>query len=336
MADPTQDAQLRIAAAPHIHSGASTRDIMWSVVYTLVPILLAAIWIHGIAAVLVVLSASAGALVTEHFLGKHNSLDDGSAIITGLLLGMTLPASFPMWMAFVGGFYAIAAGKLLFGGLGQNVFNPALLGRAFLQASFPVWITTWPKIGRGLLTIYRSNFAFPFMKPHGADIITAATPLGLSKFEHTATPITHLFVGNVGGCIGETSALLILAGGGYLVYKKYMQWRTPLAIFLSVSALSFIVHAVNPVFPGPLFMLGSGGLMFGAVYMATDLVTSPITKAGAWVFGIGIGGLVVLIRYWGGLPEGVMYAILLMNALVPTINRVTRPRRFGHVAIEAL
>jgi electron transport complex protein RnfD len=235
----------------------------------------------------------------------------------------------PLWMAFLGGAVGIGFGKAIFGGLGQNVFNPALLGRAFLQAAFPTAITTWPAVGAGDMGLRGDVFALPFMSP-GADAVTSATPLGLMKFEGETTAVGSLFLGGTNGSLGETSALLILAGGAYLASRRYLEWRIPAAVFGSVALLSAALHALDPArYPGPLFMLFSGGLVLGAVYMATDPVTSPVTNLGAWVFGIGIGVLVVVIRVWGGLPEGVMYAILLMNALVPFISRVTQPRVFG-------
>jgi electron transport complex protein RnfD len=290
-----------------------------------------------VSAVLVIGAATVGALATERLFGggdgRGASLADGSAAITGLLLGLTLPAGLPLWMAFTGGAFAIGFGKLIFGGLGQNVFNPALLGRAFLQAAFPAALTTWPvTVGDGSWwTLRGPNFALPLMGGGGAvDAVTGATPLGLMKFEGTTTPAMDLFMGDVAGSLGETSALLILLGGAWLAWKGYLNWRIPVSVVLVVGALSSVLYLFDPArFPGAPFMLFSGGLMLGAVYMATDMVTSPVTNRGAWVFGAGIGILVVLIRLWGGLPEGVMYAILLMNALVPFIDRATQPRVFG-------
>jgi electron transport complex protein RnfD len=216
------------------------------------------------------------------------------------------------------------------GGLGQNVFNPALLGRAFLQAAFPTAITTWPVVGSGDLALRGDTFAFPLMSAAETDAITAATPLGQMKFEGIPTEIGDLVIGTTGGSLGETSAVLILAGGAYLAIKNYLDWRIPVSIFGTVALLSGVLHWIGPDrYPDPLFMLFSGGLVLGAVYMATDPVTSPVTNGGAWIFGAGIGLLVVLIRVWGGLPEGVMYAILLMNAMVPFISRATQPRVFG-------
>ncbi len=320
--------KLLVTAAPHVRSQDSTPVIMWNVVGALVPVIAAAAWFFGISAVLVIAAAALGALLTERAIGRGGTMGDGSATITGLLLGLTLPAGLPLWMAFLGGAFGIGFGKLVWGGLGQNVFNPALVGRAFLQAAFPVAITTWPLTGGGFWSLKGDLFAFPFTHP-APDAITSATPLGLLKFEGKGTDLLHLVVGNTGGSVGETAALVILAGGAYLAFRRYLNWRIPAGILLTVAAFSSVLHLIDPRRPDALFMLFSGGLMLGAVYMATDLVTSPVTNRGRWVFGVGIGVLVVVIRIWGGLPEGVMYAILLMNALVPFINRATQPRVFG-------
>jgi H+/Na+-translocating ferredoxin:NAD+ oxidoreductase subunit D len=329
--------RLELTAAPHLHAPDSTARIMWTVTATLAPIVAASSWFFGVSALLVTAAAVAGAVATERVFGKGGTLADGSAAITGLLLGLTLPAGMPMWMAFVGGAFGIGFGKLVFGGLGQNVFNPALIGRAFLQAAFPAAITTWPKVGGGRwLALRGPNFAWPFTHGPRVDFVTAATPLGVMKFEHHDTDAWSLMIGRTGGSLGETAGLLILLCGAYLAWKRYLDWRTPVSIFATVGAFAAVIHAADPArYPGPPFMLFSGGLMLGAVYMATDLVTSPITKTGKWIFGFGVGGLVVLIRVWGGLPEGVMYAILIMNALVPFINRATQPRVFGTAPVVA-
>jgi len=303
---------------------------MWTVTATLAPIVAAASYFFGVSALLVIAAAVAGAVAVERAFGRGGTLADGSAAITGLLLGLTLPAGMPMWMAFLGGAVGIGFGKLVFGGLGQNVFNPALIGRAFLQAAFPAAITTWPRVGGGWLALRGDNFAWPFTRAARVDFVTAATPLGVMKFEHHGTDVWSLVIGRTGGSLGETAGLLILLCGAYLAWKRYLDWRTPVSIFATVAGFAAVIHAIDPArYPGPLFMLFSGGLMLGAVYMATDPVTSPITRPGKWLFGFGVGGLVVLIRVWGGLPEGVMYAILIMNALVPFIDRATQPRVFG-------
>lgn len=330
------DTPFVITASPHLGAGDSTPKIMWHVVASLAPIVVASAWLFGVSVLLVVGAAVAGAVLTERAFAKPGTLLDGSAVITGLLLGLTLPPGLPMWMAFAGGAFGIGIGKLIFGGLGQNVFNPALLGRAFLQASFPVALTTWPLTARPgeWWKLRGDNFAFPFAGSAAVDVLTGATPLGKMKFEHQATPVWDLVIGTTNGSLGETSGLLILLCGGYLALRKYLNWRIPASIFLTVAALSTFLHALDPArYPDAVFMLFSGGLMLGAMYMATDLVTSPVTNPGCWLFGIGVGVLVVLIRIWGGLAEGVMYAILIMNALVPYLNRFTQPRRFGEARV---
>ncbi len=320
--------RLVVTASPHLKPTDSTPRIMWNVVGSLVPVIAASAWFFGMSALLVIAAATLGAVVAERIFGHRGSLADGSAAITGLLLGMTLPAGMPLWMVFVGGAFGIGFGKAVWGGLGQNVFNPALVGRAFLQGAFPVAITTWPSVGGSFFSLKGDLFVAPFMHPV-VNAVTSATPLGLLKFEGKGTAIANLVLGNTGGSVGETAALIILAGGAYLALRNYLNWRIPASILLTVAVFSAIVHAIDPHGPDALFMLFSGGLMLGAVYMATDMVTSPVTNGGRWVFGIGIGILVVVIRIWGGLPEGVMYAILFMNALVPFINRATQPRVFG-------
>ena len=319
---------LIITASPHVKAPDSTPKIMWHVVLSLVPVVVSAAWFFGVSALLVILAASLGALAAERAFGRGGTLADGSAVITGLLLGLTLPAGLPLWMAALGGAFGIGFGKSVWGGLGQNVFNPALVGRAFLQAAFPVAITTWPKAGGGFWSLAGDLLAFPFTHPH-SDAITSATPLGLLKFEGKGTALSDLVFGTHGGSLGETLGLVILAGGAYLAVRGYLNWRIPVSILLTVALASALLHLVDPQKPDAYFMLFSGGLVLGAVYMATDLVTSPVTNRGRWVFGVGIGLLVVVIRVWGGLPEGVMYAILFMNALVPFINRATQPRVFG-------
>jgi electron transport complex protein RnfD len=330
---------LDLVASPHLKAGDSTPRIMWTVVATLVPVVGSAIWTFGPSAGLIIGASLLGAVGTERLLARSpDPVRDGSAAITGLLLGLTLPASLPLWMAAFGGAVSIALGKWVFGGLGQNVFNPALVGRAFLQAAFPAAMTTWPlptgaaTPDGGIVawaTLRGPHFAPPLMGGR-VDAVTGATPLGLQKFEGVSTPVSDLFLGSIGGSIGETSALFILLGGAYLAYRGYLDWRIPVSVLLAVAILSSALHALRPdTLPGAPFMLFSGGLMLGAVYMATDMVTSPVTPRGAWLYGAGIGALVVVIRMWGGLPEGVMYAILLMNAFVPFIDRATQPRVFG-------
>jgi electron transport complex protein RnfD len=331
------DPKIKITASPHVRSADTTIRIMWSVVMSLAPVIAASIYLFGPSALLILIASTAGCLVTERLFGtRTNSIADGSAMITGLLLGLTLPPGFPLWMAFLGGCFGMGFGKIIFGGLGQNIFNPALVGRAFLQAAFPVTITTWPAKTEQWWTLQGDNFALPFMSPV-VDATTGATPLGNLKFgdEPVVTPLIDLFFGTTAGSLGETSALLILLGGIYLAFRGHLNWHIPASILLTTFLLSGLFYIAGISQFSPLFMLFSGGIMLAAFYMATDMVTSPITNKGCWLFGFGIGFLVVVIRIWGGLPEGVMYAILLMNSLVPFINRVTQPRPFGTNSIKA-
>lgn len=327
--------KLSLSTAPFLRKEESTPWLMWQVVYTLIPILLVSYYFFGMAAVMITVTAIAGCLSTEWVFNRkkpgNKSLWDGSAVITGILLALTLPPGFPLWMVFLGGIVAIGMGKVMWGGLGQNVFNPALLGRAFLQAAFPTAITTWtPPDGR-YFSLRGTNLAPPFFQGENVDAVTTATPLSQMKFDHVFTSSSELLFGNVGGSLGETCGILLIFAGIYLLVRKIINWRIPLSIVLSVTVFSGIFWLIDPtIYPSPMFMLLSGGMLLGTVYMATDLVTSPLTPIGCWIFGIGIGILVVLIRLWGGLPEGMMYAILLMNAATPLINRFTKIRTYGH------
>jgi electron transport complex protein RnfD len=321
---------LIISASPHLRGADSTPKIMWTVVVALVPVMAASSYFFGLSALLVTAAATGGAVVTEHFLIGKGTIRDGSAVLTGVLLGLTLPAGMPMWMAFLGSVFGIAFGKALFGGLGYNIFNPALLGRAFLQAAFPVAITTWPALHMPWAQLRGDNFAFPLMSAKAIHAVTAATPLGSMKFEQQGTNLFDLMVGQTGGSLGETAGLIILACGAWLAWRRVLNWRIPVSIILSVGVFAQVLHLVNATkYPGPFFQIFAGGLLLGAVFMATDPVTCPMTELGRWIFGAGIGVLTVVIRLWGGLPEGVMYAILIMNAFSPAIGRLTQPRVFG-------
>ena len=327
--------KLSVSTSPFLKDSDTTPKIMMTVVYTLIPIVLVAIYYFGLAALLVILTAIISCMFTEWLFNKPpdrlKSLKDGSALITGLLLALTLPPGFPLWMVFLGGVVAIGMGKAMWGGLGQNIFNPALLGRAFLQAAFPTAITTWsPPDGR-YMALRGTNGAMPFFQTENVDAVTSATPLSQMKFDHLPTNTLDLLLGSTGGSLGETCAFILILAGIYLLIKKIINWRIPLSILLTVTVFSGVFYAINPeIYPSPTFMILSGGLLLGTVYMATDLVTSPITPKGTWIFGIGIGLLIVLIRIWGGLPEGVMYAILFMNMSTPLINRFTKIRTYGH------
>lgn len=328
-----QDPKLLVQPAPLLKQPLTTPKAMGDVAFALAPATLAGLWFFGLGALLIVSAGIAGAVLTEWIFSppgqRRTRLLDGSGLITGLLLGLSLPPGLPWWMAFLGGVVSIGLGKLIWGGLGYNLFNPALVGRAFLLATFPVAMTTWNAHSGNFFDVPLSILAPPFLQAT-YDGMSAATPLGTMKFEGQSIPLWDLVIGKTSGCIGETSGLLLVLGGVYLILRRDLDWRIPAGILLSVAAFSLVLFLIDPVgYPDPLFSLFSGGLLLGAIYMATDPVTSPITPKGAWIFGVGVGLLVVLIRVFGGFPEGVMYAILLMNAATPLIDRYTQPRVFG-------
>lgn len=310
-----KDKKFIISSAPHMLDRLTTPGVMWGVVIALIPVIISSVYFFKLLAVKLLIACTISCVVTELVIQKLRqkkiTVNDGSAVVTGLLLAMVLPPSLPVWVAVVGSIVAIGLGKQLFGGLGYNIFNPALLARAFLMAAFPVLLTKWTN-------------------PLTLDAVTGATPLGLMKFEHVQASSIDLFLGNVPGSLGETSALAILIGGAYLFIRRYADWRIPLSYLFTASLLGGVLHVVDPVvFPTLSFQLLSGGMLLGALFMATDPVTSPVTKKGRWIFGVGCGVFTIVIRMWSGLPEGVMYAILLTNGLTPLVNRYTRPRRFG-------
>jgi electron transport complex protein RnfD len=313
---------LIISSSPHFHSHDSVPKIMWSVVIALIPATIMAIIYFGMGALIMIGACVAAALVTEVLMNKMKgeglTINDGSAAITGLLLALTLPPSLPLSAGVIGSVFSISIGKHIFGGLGYNIFNPALLGRAFLQASFPVAMTTWTNPGTA--------------KYAQVDAVSAATPLAQFKFEKIITDYGDLLTGNVGGSLGETSALAVMIGGVFLLIMKYADWRIPVSYLGTVLVVGGIFWFISPgEYPDPVFQLLAGGLMLGALFMATDMVTSPITTTGAWIFGAGAGIVLIIIRLFGGVPEGVMYSILFMNAFTPLINRYTRPKFFGEV-----
>lgn len=326
---------LDIASSPHIRGTASVERIMFNVVLALLPVLGFAIWAFGLAALLGIAVATASCVLSEHLLcraaGKPSTVGDWSVTITGLLYGLTLPPGLPLWMVAVGGFIGVAMAKFLFGGLGFNAFNPALVARAFLQAAFPTAMTTWtPAFGaERFSTLPASVLTAPFMHP-APDAMSGATPLALMKFQRELTGTADLFLGLTAGSSGETCALLILLGGLYLAARRMLDWRIPAAILGTVALLSLACHQLDPArYAPPGFMLSAGGLMLGAVFMATDMVASPVSRLGVILYGALIGTLVVAIRYWGGMPEGVMYAILLGNAVSPHLDRLIQPVAFG-------
>lgn len=312
---------LTIYTSPHIHSGESVPVIMRQVILALIPVMGAAVYFFGLRSLLLLIVCSATALLTEHICQKlrkrESTISDGSALITGILLALILPPAFPLWAAVLGAIVAIVVGKMVFGGLGYNKFNPALVGRAFLQAAFPVFMTSWSSPAQKLFTFE-------------INATTQATPLAAMKFQNLVTDYSQLLWGNVSGSLGETSVVAILIGGIYLVIKRYADWRIVAGIFISAILFSGILWQINPgQYANPVFHLLSGGFMLGTFFMATDMVGSPTTSRGRWFYGLGIGFLIILIRDFSGLPEGVMYAILLMNAVSPLIDRYTRLHQYG-------
>jgi electron transport complex protein RnfD len=311
---------------------------MRNVVGALLPICFYGVWMFGISAAALLATTTISCLATEHVFcrvtKRRSSLGDFSATITGLLLGLTLPPGLPLWMAAIGGIIAIAPGKMLFGGLGFNLFNPALVGRAFLQAAFPVAITTYttPLSPHRFTEFIYSSLALPLMKARHpiVDALSGATPLVSQKFDHLTADAWWMFWGGKAGSLGESSVVLVLLCGAYLIARRFMDWRIPAAVFGAAALEAALFHWSSPErYPGVLFMLFSGGLALGAMFMATDPAGAPSTRAGKWIYGALIGIITVLIRLKGGLAEGVMYAILLANALTPLLDNVTQPRAYG-------
>ena len=331
--------------SPHLRVAPAVNVIMRNVVWALLPVCAFSVYQFGISVLALLVVCTVVCLVTEHVIcrlsGKPSTTGDWSVIITGILLALTLPPGFPLWMAAVAAFVGVAIGKMFFGGLGFNVMNPALVGRAFAQAAFTAPITTWtPYMAEGRFTEFiPSSITLPFLKPEplgewltrvAPDGFTGATPLALMKFERISTDSVQLLIGTTAGSAGETGAGLILLCGLYLVVRRMMDWRITFWILLTAFATSGFFYLVSPHdYPDPLFTLTSGGLMLGAVFMATDMVASPVTPRGVVLYGALIGFVTVIIRLFGGLTEGVMYAILLGNACSPLISAITQPRIYG-------
>ena len=319
-----------ISPSPHVHGGDSIEKNMYGVLIALVPTFIFSIVFFGLGAILVTLTSVAACLVFEYVIQKYlmkqrPTIWDASAIITGVLLAFNLPSSLPLWIVVIGALVAIGIGKMSFGGLGNNIFNPALVGRVFLLISFPVQMTTWP-VPNGFAT---------------SDAVTGATPLALVKeavkngqavgdtLSSVGITTSNLILGNIGGSLGEVAAIGLLLGFAYMLIRKIISWHIPVAIFATVIVFSGILNLADPAqFAGPVFHLFTGGLMLGAIFMATDYVTSPMTHKGMLIYGVGIGLLTVIIRVFGAYPEGMSFAILIMNGFTPLINRYCKPRRF--------
>lgn len=323
---------LNVSPSPHQQSPETTRKLMYGVVIALIPALAASIYFFGTGAVIVTLTSVLSCVAVEYLIQRFilkvkPSISDGSAVVTGLLLAFNVPSNLPVHIIVIGAIIAIGVAKMTFGGLGNNPFNPALVGRVFLLISFPVQMTSWP-VPTGFKTGY-------------ADAVTGATPLGLlsegvkngeavSAIMDKIPSHMQLFYGQMGGSMGEISAVALILGGIYLLWKKIITWHIPVSILLTVAFFTGILWLADPTkFADPLFHLLTGGLMLGAIYMATDYVTSPMTHKGMIIYGIGIGIITVLIRTWGAYPEGVAFSILIMNAFVPLLNMYIKPKRFG-------
>ncbi|BCR06923.1 electron transport complex subunit D [Desulfuromonas versatilis] len=326
--------QLYLSSSPHLSARETTDRVMRAVIYALLPACAVSVYFFGLPALWVLVLCTAGCVgfeaLAQKLMRRPVTVGDGSAALTGILLALNLPPASSWWLALLGSAVAIVIGKQVYGGLGYNPFNPALVARVVLLVSFPVQMTSWTA---------------PAPLGSGLDSVTSATPLGDWK---TAVMLTgkmpetlqqglgNYFVGNMAGCLGEVSALALLLGAAYLFWKKILTWHIPLSFVGSVVLLSGVFWLVDPAkYPSPLFHLVTGGLVLGAFYMATDMVSSPVTTRGMVVFGVGCGVITVLIRLFGGYPEGVSFAILLMNAATPLIDRYTRPKKFGYVAEKA-
>lgn len=320
---------LTISPSPHIHSSDSTPKIMYRVVYALVPALIWSVFVFGPDALRVTLIAIVACLAFEFLIQKYlmkikPTVTDGSALVTGILMAFNVPSNLPWWIIIIGSLAAIGIGKLSFGGLGSNIFNPALVGRVFLLISFPVQMTSWPVNHRS-----------------GIDAVTSATPLGIikegisggmpvSEISKNLPSTVEMLFGEIGGSLGEISALLLILGGLYLLIKKVITWHIPVSVIGTVALVAAIFWLVNPeMYIHPVYHILTGGLMLGAIFMATDMVSSPMNPKGQIIYGIGIGLITISIRMFGAYPEGISFAILIMNAFTPLINTYVKPKRFG-------
>jgi electron transport complex protein RnfD len=312
--------KLIVSPSPHVHSGDTIQKNMYNVLIALIPAFLVALYVFRLEAFIITACAVLFCmgfeyLIVKYILKKTPSVTDGSAIITGVLLAFNVPSNLPLWILAIGCLFAIGVVKLSFGGLGNNIFNPAIAGRIFLLISFPAQMTTWPVAATAV------------------DAVSSATVLGNLQYNPDALPsLQAMFLGIEGGSLGEMSALALLLGLVYMLWKKTITWHIPVSILATVALFTGILYLFNPQpLYHPLIHLFSGGLMLGAIFMATDYVTSPMTKKGMLIYGAGIGIITVAIRLWGAYPEGVSFAILLMNALTPLINTYSSPKRFGEI-----
>ncbi len=320
------DKLLHVSGSPHVHSDESVKKIMWSVVLALVPAFLVSVYYFGLPVIILTL-VSIGCcvgfeyLIQRFMLHQKPTVDDGSAVVTGLLLAFNVPSNLPIWIMVVGALVAIGIAKMPFGGLGHNPFNPALVARVTLLIAFPVQMTSWP-------------VPTPLWSFHFADAVTGPTTLGLIKEGGDLSQMptyVDMLIGQMGGSFGEVSAIALLIGAGFLLWKRIITWHIPVSFIATVFVIAGIFHLVNPAeYVNPMIHLLSGGLILGACFMATDMVTSPTSPWGMIVFGCGCGLLTIIIRLFGAYPEGVSFSILLMNAVVPLINKGFKPKQFAH------
>ena len=325
-----------VSPSPHIHCGKSTERLMYDVLLALVPAFLVSLWFFGLGALYVTVVAILSCMLFEWLIQKYllkqtPTLRDGSAVVTGLLLAFNVPTNLPVWILILGAMFAIGVGKMPFGGLGNNPFNPALIGRVFMLISFPVQMTSWPKpiVSRwNLETVFNfGDYSYEYI-----DAFTGATPLGVFKEGSVGEmPSTlSMLIGNIGGSMGEVAAAALLLGLAYMLIRKVVTWHIPISIILTTTVFSGILWFTNPeTYASPVFHLLTGGLLLGAIFMATDYVTSPMSHAGMLIYGVCIGAITVVIRVFGAYPEGISFAILIMNAFVPLINTYIKPARFG-------
>ena len=310
-----------VSPSPHVHSGNSISNCMYGVLIALIPAFLVSLYFFGLGALVVTLTSVLACVLFEYLIQKYllkvkPTVCDGSAILTGVLLAFNVPSNLPIWIIIIGALVAIGIGKMTFGGLGNNIFNPALVGRVFLLISFPVQMTTWPKP--------------EVLSTHYLDAETAATPLGLLKQGLPMdTMTTDMLLGNMGGSLGEISAIALLIGLAYMLIRRIITWHIPVSILATAFIFSWLTGGFDCTYALQQLLLG--GMLLGAIFMATDYVTSPMAPRGMIIYGIGIGLLTIIIRRYGAYPEGMSFAILIMNATTPLINKYVKPKRFGEV-----
>ena len=331
------DNRFVVSPSPHVHNGKSTSQLMLNVVLALMPAFAVSIYYFGVGAIIVTLISVLSCVLFEYLIQKFifkvkPTISDYSAVVTGLLLAFNVPSNLPWYIIVLGSLFAIGVAKMSFGGLGNNIFNPAIAARIFLLISFPVQMTSWP-----LPVTSRLQYIDAITGPTPLAIIKEGVKNGqtISQMADSIPSHMQLFMGLMGGSLGEIAAFALLIGFAWLLITRVITWHIPVSIFTTIFVFTGILWLINPgIYADPVFHLLTGGVMLGAIFMATDYVTSPMHPKGMWIYGIGIGALTVIIRVWGSYPEGVSFAILIMNAFVPLINRFVKPKRFGAAAIS--